>query len=150
MYCLERYNVGLSDLTNIGATIVTIISMFFTIEKAREVKNTAQSFKIKRAIERLVSAQDHIRNLSPEKIKQRGFDSSRIIGDLRKDFDLALGNLVQTGEEGGAREVLRSAQNALNIYQKSLLLTPDNPAWEELVQQVQNTISKLNQLNLDE
>jgi hypothetical protein len=93
--------------------------------------------------DRLKSAQDHIRDVAPEKLNKRGYDHGKRIDSIRRDFDASLNALPQGGLSEDARTRLKAAQATLNIYQKSLSGIPDQQAWERLQVETQDTIPEL-------
>jgi hypothetical protein len=99
--------------------------------------------------ERLKSAQEHIRDVAPERVSQRGFKSGNRIDLIRREFDNALSALPKTGAGSNARKQLASAQTELNSYQASISQTPGAESWQKLQTLVQDTISDLTAKSLD-
>lgn len=93
--------------------------------------------------ERLKSAQEHIRDVSPEKKRARGYKVGNRFDLIRREFDNALGALPRTGHGSVAREQLTKAQKELNAYEASFFSSPDPTKWRELQVLVQDTISEL-------
>lgn len=93
--------------------------------------------------ERLKSAQEHIRDVAPEKTSLRGFKGDDRFDLIRREFDLALSALPKSGVGSEARKQLTNAQDKLNIYQRSLPVNPDQENWQKLQIFVQDTISEL-------
>lgn len=93
--------------------------------------------------ERLRSAQEHIRDIAPEKAGRRGFDAGRCVDAIRREFDQALSALPKSGVGSVARGLLTNAQAQLNLYQKTLPAAPNHDIWSVLQIQVQDAVSAL-------
>lgn len=144
-----------SDIITIAGAIITILGMAVTIWQAKKARDYSQSAKLARdsahlssVADRLKSAQDFIRDISPDKMK-RGYKVEERIDSIRKEFDATLSSLPKGGSASGARELLGSAQAALNSYESSLTGTASATAWQKLQTEVQDTISELRTLALD-
>lgn len=136
-------------VTTIG-TIASVGSAIFTLyqsKRAREASRSARaamtSVQLAAVSERLRSAQEHIRDISPQKSLARGFKWSPKIDSIRKEFDNVLSALPSAGPGKAARETLSKAQRHLNNYESSLGTTPDTSEWQMLQSDVQDTVSEL-------
>ena len=133
-----------------SGVVVTIFGMVVTIHQARSAfsssqvaKNAMTSVQLAAVAERLKSAQEHIRDVAPDKVSMRGFQIGNRLDSIRREFDSALSTLPKFGIGSNARTQLTSAQSELNVYQKSLSSTPDLLSWEKLQVFVQDTVSDL-------
>lgn len=140
----------LSDWITLGGMAVTLISMFITISKAKSAydssqaaKDAMQSVQLAAIGARLKSAQEHIRDVAPDKVSQRGFKIGNRIDLVRREFDDALSALPKKGEASAARLHLTKAQEDLNLYQSSLAIGPDSESWQSLQINVQDSVSEL-------
>lgn len=136
-------------MTTIG-TVASVGSAIFTLyqtKRAREASQSARaamtSVQLAAVSERLRSAQEHIRDISPQKSSARGFKWSPKIDAIRKEFDNVLSALPSAGPGKGAREILSRAQNHLNKYESSLGTKADSSEWQMLQSDVQDAVSEL-------
>ena len=141
--------------TTIGV-VVTLASTGVTIHQARKARTYSRSAEHARdaaqlnaVAERLKSAQDHIRDIAPEKLGRRGYDAGKRIDSIRREFDATLGALPRGGTAKQARNLLSLAQSHLNTYQSSVDHQPDKGAWEKLQVTLQDTISDLSSRSID-
>lgn len=139
-----------SDWITVAGTVVTLVGMTVSIRQARSAfrssqiaKNAMAAVQLAAVAERLKSAQEHIRDVAPDKVSQRGFKIGNRLDLIRREFDSALSALPRSGMGSEARMQLTNAQAELNEYQKSLTLSPDPPTWQKLQMSVQDTISDL-------
>lgn len=93
--------------------------------------------------ERLRSAQEHIRDITPQKTSVRGFKWSPKIDSIRKEFDGVISALPAVGPGNVARQILVKAQSHLNNYEASLSAKPDTSEWQALQGNVQDAVSEL-------
>lgn len=142
--------VSLSDWITVVGVSVTLVSMIVTILQARSAESSSRAARRAMATvqlaavgERLKSAQEHIRDVSPEKKRVRGYKVGNRFDLIRREFDNALGALPRTGHGSVARGQLTKAQIELNAYEASFFLFPDPTKWHELQVLVQDTISEL-------
>ncbi|MGO8092796.1 hypothetical protein [Rhizobium leguminosarum] len=142
--------MSFSDFITIVGVIVTVISMAISIRQARsafkssqDAKNAMAAVQLAAVAERLKSAQEHIRDVAPDRFSQRGVKFADRLALIRREFDIALSALPKTGGGSDARMQLTDAQSELNIYQKSLPLMADAIAWQKLQVLVQDAISDL-------
>ena len=124
-------------LTGIG-TFASVASMCVAIRQAKNAYKSSQDAKAAMATvqlsavaERLKTAQEHIRDLAPSKVKQRGRQFEPKIDLIRQEFDTALSALPTVGVGSAARGLLVRAQGHLNTYQ-SLPKSEDGPQREAL------------------
>jgi hypothetical protein len=136
-------------ITTIGV-VVTLISMVVSIFQARSARKSSESAKTAMAAvqlaavaERLKSAQEHIRDVAPDKAAQRGFKVGNRFDLIRREFDSALSALPKEGHGSQARAQLTSAQNELNTYQSTFASSPSQGNWQQVQILVQDTISEL-------
>jgi len=130
--------------------IVTVVCMVATIRQARSAQESSQAARSAMAAvqlvavgERLKSAQEHIRDIAPEKKRPRGYKVGDPIDRIRREFDSALSALPKDGRGGVAREHLTKAQAELNDYESTFQAGPDPDKWRNLQSLVQDTISDL-------
>lgn len=121
-----------SDWITLIGIIVTIIGVIVTIYQAKKAFKSSQEAKKALAIvefavvsARLKLAQEHTRNVAPEKVSSRGFKIGNRIDSIREEFDSALVSLPKNGKGSKVREQLDTAQSALNAYNNSLQTAPD-------------------------
>ncbi|WP_139194593.1 hypothetical protein [Roseovarius tolerans] len=124
-------------LTGVG-TLASIASMIVAIKQAQKAYKANQSARAAMATvqlsavaERLKTAQEHIRDVAPGKVKQRGRQFEPKIASIRQEFDTALGALPAVGAGSTARGLLVRAQGHLNTYQ-SLPKPKGDPQLENL------------------
>lgn len=136
-------------ITAIGV-VVTLISMSVSIRQAVSAQKSSQAARSAMAVvqlaavgERLKSAQEHIRDIAPDKAQARGYKVGNRFDLIRREFDNALSALPKVGHGSAAREQLTKAQTELNDYQSSFSPTPDPTKWQALQVLVQDTISEL-------
>jgi hypothetical protein len=139
-----------SDWITVVGAAVTLVSMFVSIRQARSAFRSSQIAKkamaavqLAAVAERLKSAQEHIRDVAPDKVSQRGFKIGNRLDLIRREFDSALSALPKVGTGSEARMQLTNAQTELNNYQKSLTVAPDSKTWQNLQMFVQDSISDL-------
>lgn len=139
-----------SDWITIAGAAVTIVGMLVSIRQARTAlvasgvaKRAAAAVQLAAVSERLKSAQEHIRDIAPGKVVQRGYKAGTRFDLIRREFDTALSALPRTGNGGEARLILTAAQNHLDDYQKSLTGIVDVQSWQRLQGLVQDAISDL-------
>lgn len=143
-------SVTLSDwLTSLGV-VVTLISMAVSMRQAASARQSSHAAKSAMAVvqlaavgERLKSAQEHIRDIAPDKPQARGYKVGNRFDLIRREFDNALSALPRAGHGSLAREQLKKAQTELNDYQASFSAKPDATKWQALQVLVQDTISEL-------
>lgn len=136
-------------VTVIG-TLASIISMIVAIAQAKKAYTSSQNAKAAMATvqlsavaERLKTAQEHIRDVSPDKVTLRGYKFAPKINSIRQEFDTALSALPKTGVGSQGREILVAAQGHLNNYHSSLPEDPNSSDWQNLQILVQDAISEL-------
>ncbi|WP_422001606.1 hypothetical protein [Roseovarius mucosus] len=136
-------------LTTLGV-VVTLISMAVSIRQAVSARASSHAAKNAMAVvqlaavgERLKSAQEHIRDIAPDKAQVRGYKVGNRFDLIRREFDKALSALPKAGHGSVARQQLTKAQTELNDYQASFVLKPDPTKWQALQVLVQDTISEL-------
>lgn len=136
-------------LTGVG-TLASVLSMIVAFIQAQKAYKSSQDAKAAMATvqlaavaERLKTAQEHIRDVSPDKVSLRGYKFAPKIDLLRQEFDTALSALPKVGVGSTARGLLVAAQGHLNIYNSSLPEQPGNSEWQNLQGLVQDTISEL-------
>jgi hypothetical protein len=141
-----------SDWITIAGAAVTLISMAVSIVQARSASRSSKTAKAALATvqlaavaERLKSAQEHIREVAPERIPQRGFKLDKRIDLIRREFDNALSALPKTGAGSEPRKQLVSAQTELNEFCK----VQSAESWQKLQILVQDTISGLTAKSLE-
>lgn len=139
-----------SDWISVISTIVTVIGTGVTIWQARSAlrsskaaKNAMVAVQLASVVERLKAAQEHIRDVAPEKPLQRGYRVGSRFDLIRQGFDAALSALPKTGMGSAARTQLADAQTQLNGYQKTFPKTPDHDSWQKLQVSVQDAVSEL-------
>ena len=142
--------MSFSDRITLIGTVVTLISMGVSIWQARSAfrssqiaKRAMKAVKLAAVAERLKSAQEHIRDVAPDKVTQRGFKVGNRFDIIRREFDSALNALPKTGVGSEARKLLTNAQTELNSYQNSTLSSKDSTTWQRLQVFVQDAISDL-------
>ena len=145
-----------SDWITVVGAAVTIGGMMVSIHQAKNAfrssqiaKNAMSAVQLAAVAERLKSAQEHIRDVAPYKVSQRGFKIGTRLDLIRREFDSALSSLPKTGMGGDARKQLADAQNELNKYQGSLNSTPNAIIWQKMQTLVQDTISELTSQTTD-
>lgn len=138
------------DWLNVFGVAVSIISAVVSIRQARSAKASSQSARDAMAViqlaaigERLKTAQEHIRDVAPEKMRERGYKLGGRVTLIRREFDISLSALPKVGHGSTARLLLTKAQTALNGYEESLSSAPDREKWIELQASVQDAISEL-------
>lgn len=143
-------NVALSDWVTVIGVVVTLFSMTVSILQAGSARKSSQAARSAMAVvqlaavgERLKSAQEHIRDIAPDKTQVRGYKVGNRFDLIRREFDNALSALPKVGHGSIAREQLTKAQTELNDYQASFPTKPDPTKWRELQVLVQDTISEL-------
>jgi len=143
-------SVTLSDWITAIGVVVTLISMAVSIRQAVSARQSSHAAKSAMAVvqlaavgERLKSAQEHIRDIAPDKAQARGFKVGNRFDLIRREFDNALSTLPKVGHGSVAREQLTKAQAELNDYQLSFSPIPDPAKWQTLQVLVQDTISEL-------
>jgi hypothetical protein len=116
--------VTLSDWVTALGVVVTLISMAVSIRQAASAQRSSNAAKSAMAVvqlaavgERLKSAQEHIRDIAPEKAQARGYKVGNRFDLIRREFDNALSALPKAGHGSVAREQLTKAQTELNGYQ---------------------------------
>lgn len=136
-------------ITVIG-TVASLAGMVIAIGQARSAYRSSQiasaamtTVQLAAVAERLKSAQEHIRDMAPDKLSLRGFKSGSRVDAIRQEFDTALSALPKTGMGSTARGQLVKAQSRLNSYSSSLSTEPNNFEWQNLQSLVQDTISDL-------
>lgn len=136
-------------ITVIGST-ASIGSMIVSIYQARSArisssKAHAAMTKVQLAavVERLKTAQNHIRAIAPERVGQRGIKPFLIVDELRREFDTALSSLPVAGPVSRARKMLWDAQNCLNAYNTSFKTEVNHEDWQNLQGYVQDAMSDL-------
>lgn len=146
-----------SDFITLGGAAITLISMYITIRQAQSARTYSNNAKkssqdakaamtavqLAAVAERLKSAQEHIRDVAPQRILIRGVKIDERFDLIRREFDLALSALPKAGTGSEARKILTNAQAKLNIYRVSLPSQPDQDTWQSLQIFVQDTISDL-------
>jgi hypothetical protein len=139
-----------SDLITIIAAAVTIVCTGISIYQARSAflsskaaRKALNAVKLAALSERLKSAQEHIRDVAPERTQQRGFKIGSRIDLIRREFDYALNALPMEGNTSNARVKIKDAQVELNRYQKSISSGPDAEIWQSLQVHVQDAVSEL-------
>jgi hypothetical protein len=139
-----------SDWITLIGTVVTIVGMLVAIGQARSAlrsskvaKSAMTAVQLAAVAERLKSAQEHIRDVAPDKVSQRGFKVGNRIDLIRRAFDGALSVLPRAGMGSEARTQLTKAQSDLNNYQASLSEIPDPEMWQKLQVSVQDSVSDL-------
>lgn len=139
-----------SDWITLVGVGVTILSMGVSINQAMSARNSSRSAKrvmdavqLAANAERLKSAQEHIRDVAPEKVALRGFKIGNRFDLIRREFDYSLSSLPKKGIGGEAREQLVQAQTELNSYEASLKSNPDVETWQKLQALLQDAISDL-------
>lgn len=136
-------------ITLIGTTasIGSAIFAFVQSKGAREASQSARaamtSVQLTAVSERLKSAQEHIRDITPQKANVRGFKGSPRIDSIRKEFDNVLSALPSIGPGSDSRKILSNAQKHLNEYEHSLETEPETSEWQELQSAVQDAVSTL-------
>lgn len=136
------------------ASIVGMLLAFWQAHKAKASRQSAEAavkdahaivkqVQLAAILERLKNAQDHIREISPDRKAPRGFNYSLKIDAIRKEFDTALSSLPQQGSGEVARSNLKTAQFRLNQYSASLTNEPAAMEWQKLQNSVQDAISTL-------
>lgn len=138
------------------ATLVTLAGMAVSIGQAKSAlkssqvaKNAVAAVQLAAIAERLKAAQEHIRDVAPDKVSQRGFKIGNRLDLIRREFDSALSALPKIGMGSQARTQLTSAQAELNRYQTSLSLKPslmptaDSETWQKLQVFVQDAVSEI-------
>lgn len=137
------------DYISIAGTAVTLASMGISIlqaKKARKASKDAEKILIAvnmtSVAERLKTAQEHIRGIAPEKLKQRGFNPEELINSIHKEFDAALNDLSSSGEGSEARKKIVKAQSIFDSYCSSKNM-PNRDLWIGLRQLIQDAISTL-------
>ncbi len=130
--------------------VVTLVSMTVSIRQALSARKSSQTARRAMTIvqlaaigERLKSAQEHIRDIAPDKAEARGYKLGNRFDLIRREFDNALSALPKVGHGSVAREQLTRAQSELNNYHASFLPIPDPTKWGILQVLVQDTISEL-------
>ncbi|AZV77701.1 hypothetical protein EBB79_07220 [Parasedimentitalea marina] len=138
-----------SWITVIG-TVASLASMAVAIRQARnafkssnDAKKAMATVQLAAVAERLKSAQEHIRDLAPDKVTERGFKSGSKIDSVRREFDTAMSALPTSGVGSSARVLLSNAQASLNEYYSSLHQEPNLDEWQTSQKLVQDTISNL-------
>ncbi|MCF6431079.1 hypothetical protein [Leisingera sp. MMG026] len=136
-------------ITVVG-TLASIISMIVAIAQAKKAYASSQNAKAAMATvqlaavaERLKTAQEHIRDVSPDKVSLRGYKFAPKIDSMRQEFDTALSALPKVGVGSRGRELLVAAQGHLNSYHSSLPAEPNSSEWQNLQIFVQDAISEL-------
>ena len=139
-----------SDWLTVIGVVVTLSSMTVSIRQAVSARKSSQAARSAMAVvqlaavaERLKSAQEHIRDIAPDKTQARGYRVGNRFDLIRREFDNALSVLPKVGHGSIARGQLTKAQTELNDYQASFSTAPDPMKWRELQVLVQDTISEL-------
>ena len=142
--------MALSDWITVIGVAVTLLSMAVSIHQAQRAQKSSQSARSAMAAiqlsavgERLKSAQEHIRDVAPDKPRARGYKVGNRFDLIRREFDNALSALPKAGPGSVARGHLTKAQIELNEYQASFSSIPDTTKWGAIQVLVQDTISEL-------
>lgn len=140
-YALGITIVGsVASLAGMGVSLHQAQSARKSSSEARTAMTTVQLAAV---VERLKVAQNHIRAIAPDRVRQRGVKPSLVVDELRQEFDSALSSLPTKGPASSARKTLRNAQDSLNTYNTSLSVVPNQEEWQKLQGYVQDAMSDL-------
>jgi hypothetical protein len=78
--------MAFSDLITILGVVVTIGGAIVSIVMAKKAADSANIAMVARVIDRMVVAQEHIRNLAPNKIKARASTSEEVLMAFKRNL----------------------------------------------------------------
>lgn len=110
------YSLGIT----IAGSIASLVGMAVSLHQARSAQKSSSearaamtTVQLAAVVERLKTAQNHIRAIAPDRADRRGVKPSLVVDELRQEFDSALSSLPAAGPASGARKTLGDAQKVL-------------------------------------
>lgn len=136
-------------ITIVGS-IASLVGMAVSLHQAGSARKSSSeahaamtTVQLAAVVERLKTAQNHIRAIAPDRLDQRGVKPPLVVDELRKEFDSALSSLPAAGPASGARKTLGDAQRSLNAYNASLKDGANQEEWQKLQAYVQDAMADL-------